>query len=201
MTLAAHLQPLQVEATMRPVHECVLCLTGVEPSTKQTRIEFKSDPSTRKRDVKKHDLKILPCKETWLTKRRKRISAVLDKKRAQCHVIMWKFHFFPNKASKGAIQDRLFISLHLSWRLLFHLHTKCGFLHCGDFKIFSKVRLQMLMSSSQFSISPCLIPLLKYGLIECSLPVVFSRSFFLLLLKSNYYSPVAREVSAIETSC
>lgn len=80
MTLAVHLQPLRDEATMRPVHECVLCLTGVEASTKQTRIEFKSDPSTRKRDVKKHDLKILPHRETWLTKRRKCIAAILPKK-------------------------------------------------------------------------------------------------------------------------
>lgn len=48
--------------TTSPVYECVLCLTRAEESAKQMCTGFKSDPSTRKGDVKKHDL-ILPTKQ------------------------------------------------------------------------------------------------------------------------------------------
>lgn len=172
MTLAVHLQPLLDKATMRPVHECVLCLTGVEASTKQTRIEFKSDPSTRKRDVKKHDLKILPCKETWLTKGRKCIAAILTKKKGSVSRNYVKVSLFSKRGQQSNCARPPFTCLHLNCRVSHQVPAalqsyKMWFSPLWRFQNLSNV--QILMSSAvlkKFSISPCLIPLLGYSLVE-----------------------------------
>lgn len=135
-----------------------------------------------------------------------------QKKRAQCHVITCKFHIFPNEASKGNVQDHLFMCFYLMACVppspcCFAIGQNVVFSAMKISKIFLKVHTQMLMSSTAFKkFSNCLSTFSWNLVLQCFFPALRVILWSLklscnLLIKSDYYCLVARLFSAMQTSC